>query len=119
MGLFKLNNIYLLKMLNAEVYCASDINDLMVFKNRDKAIAVKEILNKFLEDNSSIIEGTGKGHYKLFYGNEDGLTYLLKPYLGFENAGWLVREIGLNCYTYDRGIAMNGFEVVEVKYVDS
>ena len=106
-------------MTSAEVHCSIEVTDLITFKNKDKALAVKEILNKFLKDNSSIIEGSVKEHYKLFYGNEEGLVYLLKSYLNSEDAGWLVREIGLNCYTYANGIAMNGFEVVEVKYVDS
>ena len=106
-------------MTSAEVHSSLEVSDLMLFQDNAKAIAIKDILNNFLVSNSSIIEESVKNHYKLFYENEKDLVFLLSSYLNEDTAGWLVREIGLNCYTYDMGISMNGFEVVEVKYVEN
>lgn len=113
-----MTHVYLLRMTSAEVHSITEVNDLIVFQDEYKAIAVKNILNKFLELNSSIIKGNAKEHNRLFYDNEESLTTLLSSYLDKEDASWLVREIGLNCYNDYMGISMNGFYVTKLKNVE-
>ncbi len=100
------------------------IFDLLSSTEKEKIYGIQKILNDFLTTYQSVIEESPNQHYKIFYDNEKELVLLLSPYLKEEDAGWLIREIGLNCYTFYNdwnqvfGILTHGFEVYEVKFVD-
>lgn len=113
-----MKNAYLLKMESADVHCDSEINDLILFFDKNTAINVKSVLNQFLESNSDIVNSSREEHHKIFYDNISFLVSLLSPYLDKEDASWLIREIGLNCYYNYMGIKMNAFSITEVKSIN-